>query len=115
MTNDPTLSAHTPGPWHVDYLSPYRRICIKPHPGRIVCDIEGTDEEAETNARLIAAAPRMFEALGKVLELCQVHNPNTGFYKKVDPYELHKAVFDAYLATLPKPGDPGYDFSSPTV
>lgn len=37
-------------------------MCIKPYPGRIVCDIDGTDSEAEANALLISAAPDLFVA-----------------------------------------------------
>ena len=51
--------AHTPGPWFVDRQSRYSALCIKPYPGRIVCDIDGTDVEAEANAMLIAAAPEL--------------------------------------------------------
>lgn len=59
---------HTTGPWHIDRQSPHSPICIKPYPGRIVCDIQGTDEEAESNARLIAAAPDLLEALDYLLQ-----------------------------------------------
>ncbi len=61
------LSAHTPGPWHVDTSSPYARYCIKPYPGPIVCDLCPVDDDDSAcdasgfvtlaNARLIAAAP----------------------------------------------------------
>ena len=60
--NDPkatTARKHTPGPWFVDRESSYSALCIKPYPGRIVCDIEGTDAESEANALLIAAAPTL--------------------------------------------------------
>lgn len=52
----------TEGPWFVDRLSPYSALCIKPYPGRIVCDVHGTDVEAEANARLLAAAPDLLAA-----------------------------------------------------
>jgi hypothetical protein len=55
-------SAHTKGPWYIDRQSPHSPICIKPHPGRIVCDVDGTDDEAEANAHLIAAAPDLLDA-----------------------------------------------------
>jgi hypothetical protein len=60
MEKSPT--AYTAGPWHIDRQSPYSEICIKPYPGKIVCDIDGTDEESEANARLISAAPEMLDA-----------------------------------------------------
>lgn len=53
----PVRSPPTPGPWFVDHESPFSALCIKPYPGRIVCDIEGNDPEAEANALLIVAAP----------------------------------------------------------
>jgi hypothetical protein len=55
-------SSPTPGPWFVDHGSPYAPYCVKPYPGRIVCDIEGSDAEAEANAHLIAAAPELLAA-----------------------------------------------------
>lgn len=62
MGTTSTSPAHTPGPWHIDRQSPYSSICIKPYPGRIVCDIEGSDQETEANARLISAAPELLVA-----------------------------------------------------
>lgn len=52
----------TPGSWFVDRQSPYSALCIKPYPGRIVCDVHGTDAEAEANARLLATAPELLAA-----------------------------------------------------
>lgn len=57
-----TRPAPTEGPWFVDRQSPYSALCIKPYPGRIVCDVHGTDAEAEANARLLAAAPELLAA-----------------------------------------------------
>jgi hypothetical protein len=53
---------HTPGPWFVDRESPHAPLCIKPYPGRVVCDVEGADPESIANARLIAAAPELLAA-----------------------------------------------------
>jgi hypothetical protein len=68
MQNASTSPAHTAGPWFVDRQSPYSAICIKPIPGKIVCDIEGADAEAEANASLIAAAPELLEYCKMLLE-----------------------------------------------
>jgi len=57
-----TRPVPTEGPWFVDRQSPYSALCIKPYPGRIVCDVQGTDGEAEANARLLAAAPELLAA-----------------------------------------------------
>lgn len=66
-----TSAAHTAGPWHVDRQSQYSKICIKPLPGRVVCDIDGDDAEAEANAHLIASAPELLSVCKEVLG-----NPN---------------------------------------
>jgi hypothetical protein len=71
MENNTTSSAYTKGEWHIDRQSPHSPICIKPYPGSIVCDIEGTDAEAEANARLIAAAPVLLEACQYIVSLTE--------------------------------------------
>lgn len=71
MANTPTSAAHTPGPWYIDRHSPYAPICIKPYPGRIICDIDGADAEAEANARLIVAAPEQHRTLEAIRNDCQ--------------------------------------------
>jgi hypothetical protein len=57
---------YTPGPWEVDFSEKYYKPCIR-HNGMIVCTlphnpigINGTDER-KGDARLIAAAPEMYE------------------------------------------------------
>ena len=65
--------AHTPGPWQaVKSFDPdfSFAICAQPHPAlrgftHIIAGIRETDdaEAAEANARLIAAAPELLEAL----------------------------------------------------
>lgn len=70
-THDTTPPAHTPGPWHIDLQSPYSPVCIKPYPGEVVCDIEGTGPEAEANARLIAAAPDLLAAVHSARAACE--------------------------------------------
>jgi len=57
-----TRPTPTEGPWFVDRQSPYSAFCVKPYFGRIVCDVCGTDDEAEANARLVAAAPELLAA-----------------------------------------------------
>lgn len=62
------MSAHTPGPWVVD---PYTGIAkeIRINDGEILLDYDDVDHAAqEANARLIAAAPDLLEALEKILE-----------------------------------------------
>lgn len=75
------MSGHTPGPWTIDrqnwpfeLTGRYHRVISderfptafipgwsEPAPG----EVDGT-EEAKANARLIAAAPELYEALGKI-------------------------------------------------
>ena len=75
MTNEATTStAHTAGPWqvtniehgswqiHLEDLSPLATVGDGTH--------EGDPETAEANARLIAAAPEMFEILQEYSNAC---------------------------------------------
>lgn len=50
---------HTPGPWAILDLEKIKRIYVAG--GNIICDVRGDEQQA--NARLIAAAPDLFEAL----------------------------------------------------
>ena len=54
---------HTPGPWKVD--RPYIRGA-----GRVIATLESGRNEGEdaANARLIAAAPELFEALENLMD-----------------------------------------------
>lgn len=76
-------SKHTPGPWHLDetfvdgqWGNPSHWICevVGPDNSRIVADIpeyrtyEEDAAELEANARLIAAAPELLEALEGLLD-----------------------------------------------
>lgn len=64
------MSKHTPGPWEVSKMTPVR---VDTQDGSIVVnwtcnkDDGKTDRLAEANARLIAAAPLMYEALEEVV------------------------------------------------
>lgn len=71
MAQPSKSSAHTPGPWFIDRQSRYSTMCIKPYPGRVVCDIDGADGESEANARLIAACPDMKIALEAIRNDCR--------------------------------------------
>ena len=77
-----TQVKHTPGPWvarHDDM------VCSKE--GRIIADCESTSynmppapstAEDKANARLIAAAPEMYEALRNLLEVYQDSTDDDG-------------------------------------
>lgn len=64
---------HTPGPWHVG--GPNKCTIYDKHGQRLANSFEGvmatqrTDSECEANARLIAAAPELLDALVNLLPL----------------------------------------------
>jgi hypothetical protein len=57
------LTKHTPGPWsaRLTGTAPYHRVCNEN--GEQVCGCNWIKDEAEANARLIAAAPTMQDAI----------------------------------------------------
>lgn len=61
------MSKHTPGPWKVDTQieSPCHCIVVAPTSSRWIASIgdRPLGEEGQSNARLIAAAPELLEAL----------------------------------------------------
>lgn len=73
------MSEHTPGPWKVFRGSRHQSDrnymavidSIPDVDGKVVanciCHIASTNEDAEANAKLIAAAPELLEALEKIL------------------------------------------------
>jgi hypothetical protein len=70
-----TKAAHTPGPWHVEpCVADHGRSLVVTSPNAgIICLIEPDDcatfsrETDAANAALIAAAPELFAAAGKVI------------------------------------------------
>ncbi|MDI4088406.1 hypothetical protein QK428_03575 [Pseudomonas aeruginosa] len=66
------MMKHTPGPWHVG--GPNKCTIYDKHGQRLANSFEGvmatqrTDSECEANARLIAAAPELLEALQHIEE-----------------------------------------------
>jgi len=75
------VSAHTPGPWVVDYALSYGHIKTLGYqsergstPTVARYDIKGVSigiDEQQANARLIAAAPELLEALQNLIETCE--------------------------------------------
>jgi hypothetical protein len=74
MANEMKQAAHTPGPWFVDeddrpgmewnrYSGPQLAVCFMAH-----SDGKAPERDA-ANARLIAAAPELLEALRKLVEM----------------------------------------------
>src|SRR5262249_39298471 len=62
---------HTPGPW-VIHLA--QTVCIRPASSdTLIARLFGARSKAETNARLIAAAPDLLEACKRALPYLQDH------------------------------------------
>ena len=57
------MSAHTPGPWAIETEDRYTSIVFG---GVIIAEIDSGEAEYLDNARLIAAAPELLEALESV-------------------------------------------------
>jgi hypothetical protein len=89
---------HTPGPWmddQADHDAPYQDIRIKGgSPRRTVCivwiddaPVHDFNAEQDANARLIAAAPDMLQALQAVLAFIE------GEPDAVEPFDMVRAAY----------------------
>lgn len=86
-----SISKHTPGPWTLDDRG-YKYIVSKSGNGYItrdICRLDGSTMAAlaqEANARLIAAAPELLEALEELLRYhendIRIDYEGTRFYKE---------------------------------
>jgi hypothetical protein len=61
------MTTHTPGPWHVGYYLDGWAVFPDSDPGHAVTRMQNRPGD-EANARLIAAAPDMLEALEAILK-----------------------------------------------
>lgn len=74
---------HTPGPWKIwdgwgsSRFAPVVVDCIPDVDGKFVgnciCHVAGTNEDREANARVIASAPEMLEALEYIRANCFIY------------------------------------------
>lgn len=64
-----TQPKHTPGKWTTKIRQPGTMLTVENETGEYVCSLLGGDEHKQENARLIAAAPAMLEALRAVAAL----------------------------------------------
>lgn len=87
---------HTPGPWSVDPNAP-EYVTEDATGYQIANTVQGDHMEpvSEANARLIAAAPELLDALERaqgvinaLAAMAQKHNPETGYYNDLNPYEV---------------------------
>lgn len=72
------MSAHTPGPWHVhEGASDGCLVATTAYGDKVISGEFSVSGESEANARLIAAAPSLLEALviaeGFIREICSIH------------------------------------------
>lgn len=79
------MSGHTPGPWTTNYMGNGEWEVVANGPDRDdvagICIVagglgtvleDGRDYESDANARLIAAAPELYDSLKELLEICRV-------------------------------------------
>lgn len=69
---------HTPGPWSADPEGAHA-VSIEGADGSVVCDVHGAADDplCEANAKLIAAAPALLEALRQILEWASLPHDDT--------------------------------------
>lgn len=69
----------TPGPWGIDTRRVIKDRVVSSNGLTVACTDGNSSEENEANARLIAAAPELLEALRKTNELLKyLDNTHTG-------------------------------------
>lgn len=75
------MNKHTPGPWSYKFNEAWSRHEIdsvsKPF-GNGICRLSDFDDAAEADARLIAAAPEMLEALSALVTHCAARDARDG-------------------------------------
>lgn len=102
-------SRHTPGPWEVGELDHNgQRIVRGEHIEICTCwhhSVGSIEKEMEANARLIAAAPDLLEALHKLREPPTVTGDADTISAVMDLHELQCAVIDRVLAKVTRPPD----------
>ena len=82
------MSAHTPGPWHI---GPHYKSDVESAFGRI-CECGITrGRNSEANARLIAAAPELYDAVKEYLDW----GPMTGSDRDLFNGKFSKAIAKA--------------------
>ena len=94
------MTTHTPGPWNVvDTNDNRRRLQIHSSLGPVIValipnvderDMTGITKEANANARLIAAAPRMLDALREIDEWYDLIKQN--YPEMVRPFTRARAL-----------------------
>lgn len=86
------MNKHTKGPWRLSEEK-FSTLYVEP----FICAIFGTDKTAEANARLIAAAPELLEALenlhANIAEYARINN--LGGFDNQDMQQARAAIAKA--------------------
>ena len=92
------MSKHTLGPWKHDEVNRfYWKVSVAKKGGAyVICEVGPIEGQTEANARLIAAAPEMLEALQMALDDSEVMNPD-GSARPISNY-----VFERMRAAIAK-------------
>ena len=88
---------HTPGPWRADSTNVSERYRYVLGGRRLICRITKGDGESEANARLIAAAPELLEALIAAEQ---------AFVEHGIPLACHASLFQIRAAIAKATGQP---------
>jgi len=114
-----TARAHTPGPWKVHQVYAPEHKCLQPTP--YILDVENrnvataapriANEEDAANARLIAAAPELLEAIrplfAEAIRLYLEHEepevPNSHSARMEEVFDSVRAAVAKAEATIPPP------------
>ena len=88
------MSQHTPGPWittiHHDREAVATKDCFQ-----VIADC-GLQEEAEANARLIAAAPEFLEWANRAISSLESYDAAGAIPYAADPCELRRIIVKVY-------------------
>ncbi len=91
------MTQHTQGPWFIQHWDnfPDQTVISDETNTRCLAVIDKVDEQDEANARLIAAAPELLEALEKCLETMQWALSEGGNMTKYACQDLQDIIKDA--------------------
>jgi hypothetical protein len=88
------MRSHTPGPWHVA-----NGVQVRSERDQIAKVWMMRNGEGNSNARLIAAAPELYEALDGLLRVCSLHFEASGF---PSTFHANAGTVDVARAALAK-------------
>ncbi len=95
--------AHTPGPWKVDNKDFDRygpTVWVEAEKGPFICELvrNGQFNEGD-NARLIAAAPDLLQALEQVRDLLDTANERHDRHVRLEAYRIADAVLTKFAVS----------------